>query len=88
MKDIEPLPPEELEARLNCDVEMQACKKPLFSYTGECKRCQGTGVVSFYRKNGKEVISSCITCQGVGYVQRITAREHAITFEDLEKPDR
>ncbi|EFJ07966.1 hypothetical protein SELMODRAFT_59033, partial [Selaginella moellendorffii] len=62
----EPLPKEEVEKAANCDPEIENCKNVVYQWTGECRRCQGTGVVSFYRKNGKEVIGNCISCLGIG----------------------
>lgn len=45
---------------------VQDCKSVVYQWTGKCERCQGTGEVSFYRKRGKEVISKCIACLGIG----------------------
>lgn len=45
---------------------VQYCKDVVYQWTSKCQRCQGTGEVSFYRKRGKEVISKCIACTGIG----------------------
>ncbi|KAJ7521363.1 hypothetical protein O6H91_19G050200 [Diphasiastrum complanatum] len=63
--DSTPLAKEEIEKMANCNPQMEDCKEVVYQWTGECRRCQGTGLVSFYRKNGHEVISKCILCLGI-----------------------
>lgn len=79
----EPASQKEMDAMLNCNPELEDCKEPVYQWTSKCSRCQGTGEVSFYRKRGKEVISSCIACTGTGYVQRITYRAHKVDDSDI-----
>ncbi|CAK9224934.1 unnamed protein product [Sphagnum troendelagicum] len=78
----EPISKAEFDAMLQCDPELQDCKSVVYQWTGKCERCQGTGEVSFYRKQGKEVISKCIACLGIGYVQKITLRENMVNNSD------
>ncbi|KAL3678659.1 hypothetical protein R1sor_021615 [Riccia sorocarpa] len=78
--DSEPAPREKIEEMLNCDVETEDCKEVVYQWTGECRACQGTGLVSFYRKK-HEVISTCINCLGIGYVHKITSRAD---IEDMD----
>ncbi|BBN18687.1 protein disulfide-isomerase [Marchantia polymorpha subsp. ruderalis] len=75
-----PAPKEQIEALKLCDVEKEDCKEVVYQWTGECKACRGTGSVSFYRKR-HEVISTCISCLGIGYVNKITARPD---IEDMD----
>ncbi|XP_073272334.1 uncharacterized protein [Primulina huaijiensis] len=79
-----PVSPEEIEKRLKCDPEIQDCKPMVYEWTGKCRSCQGTGLVSYYNKRGKETICKCIPCLGVGYVQKITARNDIDVMEDLD----
>jgi len=79
----EPASKKEMDAMLNCNPELEDCKDPVYQWTAKCTRCQGTGEVSFYRKRGKEVISTCIACTGTGYVQRITYRADKVDGSDL-----
>ncbi|KAL2609814.1 hypothetical protein R1flu_028387 [Riccia fluitans] len=76
----EPATREEIDAMINCDTETQNCKEVVYQWTGECRTCQGTGLVSFYRKK-REVISTCINCLGIGHVNKITARAD---IEDMD----
>lgn len=46
-------------------IDPQDCKPVIYQWTGDCKACQGTGLVSFYRKR-HEVVSKCINCLGIG----------------------
>ncbi|KAE8698625.1 Protein disulfide-isomerase SCO2 [Hibiscus syriacus] len=73
--DSSPVTPEEIDKRLQCDPEIEDCKEVVYEWTGECRSCQGTGLVSYYNKRGKEIICKCIPCLGIGYVQKITARK-------------
>jgi hypothetical protein len=48
--------------------------------------------VSFYRKNGKEIISNCITCQGVGKKSKLESScqhsHHLRQFKEEATEDR
>lgn len=79
-----PVPAEEIQKRFNCDPEITDCKNKVYEWTGKCRSCQGTGLVSYYNKKGKEVICKCIPCLGIGYVQKITARDDIDVMEDLD----
>ncbi|XP_051145248.1 protein disulfide-isomerase SCO2 [Andrographis paniculata] len=79
-----PVSPDEIEKRLNCDPEITDCKPMVYEWTGKCRSCQGTGLVSYYNKKGKEIICKCIPCLGIGYVQKITARDDIDVMEDLD----
>ncbi|XP_073140087.1 protein disulfide-isomerase SCO2 [Henckelia pumila] len=79
-----PVTPEEIEKRLQCDPEIQDCKPMVYEWTGKCRSCQGTGLVSYYNKKGKETICKCIPCLGVGYVHKITTRTDIDVMEDLD----
>ncbi|KAK6159344.1 hypothetical protein DH2020_006658 [Rehmannia glutinosa] len=79
-----PVSPEEIDARLRCDPVTQDCKPMVYEWTGKCRSCQGSGLVSYYNKRGKETICKCIPCQGIGYVQKITARKDIDVMEDLD----
>uniref|UniRef100_A0A7I4D5V6 Uncharacterized protein n=2 Tax=Physcomitrium patens TaxID=3218 RepID=A0A7I4D5V6_PHYPA len=81
----EPATQKERDAMVNCNPEVQDCKNPVYQWTAKCSRCQGTGEVSFYRKRGKEVISKCIACLGIGYVEKITLRADKVDESDLSK---
>lgn len=81
--DSSPVSPEEIERRLNCDPEIEDCKTVVYEWTGVCRSCQGSGLVSYYSKRGKETICKCIPCQGIGYVQKITTRDDIELMEDL-----
>ncbi|XP_062194547.1 protein disulfide-isomerase SCO2-like [Phragmites australis] len=94
--DVEPLPlpmtipgtkpmsREELDSRLNCDVEIEDCKTVSYEWTGKCRSCQGTGLVSYFRKKGKETICKCVPCAGIGYVRKITFREDIQKMDELD----
>ncbi|XVF45151.1 hypothetical protein PTKIN_Ptkin02bG0182000 [Pterospermum kingtungense] len=82
--DSSPVTPEEIDKRLQCDPEIEDCKEVVYEWIGECRSCQGTGLVSYYNKRGKEIICKCIPCLGVGYVQKITARKDIEVMEDLD----
>ncbi|XWS68017.1 hypothetical protein CRYUN_Cryun04dG0054200 [Craigia yunnanensis] len=82
--DSSPVTPEEIDKRLECDPEIEDCKEVVYEWTGECRSCQGTGLVSYYNKRGKEIICKCIPCLGIGYVQKITARKDIEVMEDLD----
>ncbi|PHT97438.1 Protein disulfide-isomerase SCO2 [Capsicum chinense] len=72
--DTSPCSPEEIDRRLQCDPIIEDCKQVVYEWTGKCRSCQGTGLVSYYNKKGKETICKCIPCAGIGYVQKITLR--------------
>lgn len=76
--------PEDMEKQKNCNPEVKDCKPVLYQWTGKCSRCQGTGEVSYYRKRGREVICKCISCLGLGYVQKMTTRTDIDVMEDLD----
>lgn len=83
-----PVPKDVIDKRLLCNPEKEECKEVVYEWTGKCRSCQGTGYSSFYPKKGREVISKCIPCLGIGYVQKITHRKNIDVMEDLdnEKP--
>ncbi|OMO63235.1 hypothetical protein COLO4_32660 [Corchorus olitorius] len=82
--DSSPVTPEEIEKRLQCDPEVEDCREVVYEWTGECRSCQGTGLVSYYNKKGKEIICKCIPCLGIGYVQKITARKDIEVMKELD----
>ncbi|KAL2460242.1 Protein disulfide-isomerase SCO2 [Abeliophyllum distichum] len=82
--DSSPVSPEEIDKRLRCDPVMEDCKTVVYEWTGKCRSCQGTGLVSYYNKRGKETICKCIPCMGIGYVQKITSRTDIDVMEDLD----
>ncbi|GAB2294347.1 hypothetical protein Dimus_028555 [Dionaea muscipula] len=82
--DSTPVSPCEVHRRIRCDPQLQDCKKVVYEWTGVCRRCQGSGLVSYYNKRGKEIISKCIPCLGIGYVQKITNRGDIEVMEDLD----
>ncbi|KAI3445990.1 hypothetical protein Pfo_002655 [Paulownia fortunei] len=63
-----PVSPEEIDERLKCDPVIQDCKPMVYEWTGKCRSCQGTGLVSYYNKRGKETICKCIPCLGIGTI--------------------
>ncbi|KAL8540347.1 hypothetical protein ACS0TY_001814 [Phlomoides rotata] len=65
-------------------VSAEDCKPMVYEWTGKCRSCQGSGLVGYYNKRGKEIICKCIPCQGIGYVQKITARTEIDLMEDLD----
>ncbi|KAL6514247.1 hypothetical protein OROHE_019234 [Orobanche hederae] len=79
-----PVSQEEIDERLNCDPEKQDCKPMVYEWIGKCRSCQGSGFVSYYSKRGKKTICKCIPCLGIGYVQKITARNDIDVMEDLD----
>uniref|UniRef100_A0A2P2IKB9 Uncharacterized protein MANES_07G082700 n=1 Tax=Rhizophora mucronata TaxID=61149 RepID=A0A2P2IKB9_RHIMU len=81
--DSKPVSSEEIDKRLRCDPEVQDCREVVYEWTGKCRSCQGSGFVSYYNKRGKETICKCVPCLGIGYVQKITAREEIDVMEDL-----
>ncbi|XP_050261156.1 protein disulfide-isomerase SCO2 [Quercus robur] len=82
--DSSPVPPEVVDQRLRCNPVFEDCKEVVYEWTGKCRSCQGSGLVSYYNKRGKETICKCIPCQGIGYVQKITARTDIEVMEDLD----
>ncbi|XP_022982746.1 protein disulfide-isomerase SCO2 [Cucurbita maxima] len=82
--DSSPVPPEEIDRRLQCDPQVEDCKEVVYEWTGKCRSCQGSGFVSYYSKRGREITCKCIPCLGVGYVQKITARKDIELMEDLD----
>ncbi|CAL1389484.1 unnamed protein product [Linum trigynum] len=79
-----PVTPKEIDKRLRCDPEVEDCREVVYEWTGKCRSCQGTGDVSYFNKRGKEIICKCVPCQGIGYVQKITARKDIEVMEDLD----
>ncbi|KAM7250879.1 hypothetical protein ACFE04_022762 [Oxalis oulophora] len=79
-----PVTLDEIDKRLRCDPIIEDCKTVVYEWTGKCRSCQGSGSVSYYNKKGKETICKCIPCQGIGYVQKITARKDIDVMEDLD----
>ncbi|CAN0846534.1 Protein disulfide-isomerase SCO2 [Linum grandiflorum] len=82
--DSKPVSPDVIDKRLRCDPEIEDCREVVYEWTGKCRSCQGSGLVSYYNKRGKETICKCVPCQGIGYVQKITARKDIEVMEDLE----
>lgn len=82
--DTSPCSPEEIDRRLQCDPIIEDCKQVVYEWTGKCRSCQGTGLVSYYNKKGKETICKCIPCAGIGYVQKITLRTDIDVMVDLD----
>ncbi|KAK3133525.1 hypothetical protein QOZ80_6AG0537610 [Eleusine coracana subsp. coracana] len=80
----EPMSREELDRRLSCDVEVEDCRTVSYEWTGKCRSCQGTGLVSYFRKKGKETICKCVPCAGIGYVRKITYRQDAEKMDELD----
>ncbi|KAJ8491370.1 hypothetical protein OPV22_013091 [Ensete ventricosum] len=76
--------PSQIDRRLQCDPSIEDCKEVVYEWTGKCRSCQGTGLVSYYNKRGRERICKCVPCLGIGYVQKITAREDINVMEDLD----
>ncbi|CAI0556953.1 unnamed protein product [Linum tenue] len=60
------------------------CREVVYEWTGKCRSCQGSGDVSYFNKRGKEIICKCVPCQGIGYVQKITARKDIEVMENLD----
>ncbi|KAJ8572354.1 hypothetical protein K7X08_008865 [Anisodus acutangulus] len=79
-----PCSPEEIDRRLQCDPTFEDCKEVVYEWTGKCRSCQGSGLVSYYNKRGKETICKCIPCAGIGYVQKITLRTDIEVMVDLD----
>ncbi|KAL3350592.1 hypothetical protein AABB24_023161 [Solanum stoloniferum] len=75
--DSSPCSPEEIDRRLQCDPIIEDCKQVVYEWTGKCRSCQGTGLVSYYNKKGKETICKC-------YVQKITLRTDIDVMVDLD----
>ncbi|KAM0855468.1 hypothetical protein ACQ4PT_049755 [Festuca glaucescens] len=82
--DTEPMSREELDRRLSCDVMIDECKTVSYEWTGKCRSCQGSGLVSYFRKKGRETICTCVPCAGIGYVRKITYREGAENMDELD----
>ncbi|KAM3275794.1 hypothetical protein ACQJBY_044265 [Aegilops geniculata] len=80
----EPMSREELDRRLSCDVKIDECKMVSYEWTGKCRSCQGSGLVTYFRKKGKETICTCVPCAGIGYVRKITYREGAENLDELD----
>ncbi|XP_059314050.1 protein disulfide-isomerase SCO2 isoform X1 [Lycium ferocissimum] len=82
--DTSPCSPDEIDRRLRCDPIIEDCKEVVYEWTGKCRSCQGSGLVSYYNKRGKETICKCIPCAGIGYVQKITLRTDIDVMVDLD----
>ncbi|XP_010269411.1 PREDICTED: protein disulfide-isomerase SCO2 [Nelumbo nucifera] len=82
--DSSPVLPEEIDRRLQCNPRVENCKQVVYEWTGKCRRCQGSGFVSYYNKRGKEIICKCIPCLGIGYVHKVTTRKDIEVMEDLD----
>lgn len=44
----------------------------VYEWTGKCRSCQGSGLVSYYNKRGKEIICKCIPCFGIGTISLLS----------------
>ncbi|KAK1263022.1 Protein disulfide-isomerase SCO2 [Acorus gramineus] len=82
--DCSPVSAAEIDKRLCCDPQIEDCKEVVYEWTGKCRSCQGSGLVSYYNKRGREIICKCVPCLGIGYVQKITARKDIDVMEDLD----
>ncbi|XP_039795476.1 protein disulfide-isomerase SCO2-like isoform X1 [Panicum virgatum] len=69
----EPMSREELDRRLSCDVEVEDCKTVSYEWAGKCRSCQGTGLVSYFRKKGKETICKCVPCAGIANMTELSS---------------
>ncbi|KAL8541381.1 hypothetical protein ACS0TY_002585 [Phlomoides rotata] len=78
-----PVSPDEIDKRLKCDPEVQDCKPVVYEWTGKCRSCQGTGLVSYYNKRGKETICKCIPCQGIGSSRNSSQHRDIIVPEKM-----
>ncbi|KAL9271143.1 disulfide-isomerase SCO2-like protein [Drosera capensis] len=87
VSDTDMSPPKKYRCFIECesgpDSLLDDCKRVVYEWTGPCRRCQGSGLVSYYSKRGKETITKCIPCLGVGYVHKITHREGIEVMENL-----
>ncbi|BBH09557.1 protein disulfide isomerase [Prunus dulcis] len=75
-----PVSPEEIDRRLRCDPIVELYMNGQES-VGVAK-AQDLSVIS--TKGGRETICKCLPCQGIGYVQKITARKDIEVMEDLD----
>lgn len=50
------------------DLGLKDCKTVSYEWTGKCRSCQGTGLVSYFRKKGRETICKCVPCAGIGEI--------------------
>lgn len=50
---------------------LKDCRTVSYEWTGKCRSCQGTGLVSYFRKKGKETICKCVPCAGIGEMRSI-----------------
>jgi protein disulfide-isomerase len=48
---------------------LKDCRTVSYEWTGKCRSCQGTGLVSYFRKKGKETICKCVPCAGIGEIR-------------------
>jgi hypothetical protein len=48
---------------------LKECRTVSYEWTGKCGSCQGTGLVSYFRKKGKETICKCVPCAGIGEIR-------------------
>eukprot|EP00210_Caulerpa_lentillifera_P003292 g3143.t1 len=55
------------------DPTAQRNKTPTYVYETVCPICKGSGMVESKSK-GKRRIYTCLSCHGLGYVRRVTAR--------------
>ncbi|KAF7127028.1 hypothetical protein RHSIM_Rhsim11G0166200 [Rhododendron simsii] len=65
------------------------CKEVVYEWTGKCRSCQGSGLVSYYSiiKGGKRQSATrnyTLYSQIAGYVQKITTRKDIEVMEDLD----
>ncbi|URE33810.1 hypothetical protein MUK42_15938 [Musa troglodytarum] len=61
-----PVSPQEIDRRLQCDPSIEDCKAVVYEWTGKCRSCHGTGLVSYYNQRGRETICKCVPCLGIG----------------------
>jgi hypothetical protein len=49
-------------------LDLKECKTVSYEWTGKCRSCQGSGLVTYFRKKGKETICTCVPCAGIGEI--------------------
>lgn len=57
-----------------CDPDERICKTPTHVYEAACVMCSGTGWARNSSNGRRGHLGTCISCHGLGYVRRTTAR--------------
>lgn len=83
--DSSPLSPEAFAELLSCNPDVTDCKDVIYQWTDKCRRCFGTGFVSYSKKGRREVTVTCLACTGIGYVRRFTTRDDIPVMEDIDE---